>query len=164
MRPFERLRSNFLWCTPFGMARLTPTVEPNGFRLAHEPEIAHHPHRVHDSLRMAGRLRVGEGCSWRICRERHASIGPRAQPASLPLRARPSNQQAGPNEGRQRAVPRLLTVLLVDRFAGFGFLADRLKLTGACIGGNSIADFASSATVCCTLTNRQNTRAQKSLM
>jgi hypothetical protein len=37
--------------------------------------------------------------------------------------------------------------------------ASRLKLAGACIGGKSMAVFASSATFCCTETKRQNSRA-----
>src|SRR6267142_1428814 len=44
------------------------------------------------------------------------------------------------------------------------FLASRLKEAGACIGGNSMADCASLATACCTLTNRQNSRAKKSFV
>jgi len=46
----------------------------------------------------------------------------------------------------------------------WAFTASRLKLAGACIGGKSMAVFASSATLCCTDTKRQNSRAKKSFM
>jgi hypothetical protein len=44
------------------------------------------------------------------------------------------------------------------------FIASRLKVAGACIGGNSIAVSASSATFCWTRTKRQNSRAKKSIV
>jgi hypothetical protein len=39
------------------------------------------------------------------------------------------------------------------------FTASKLNEAGACIGGNSMAVCASSATSCCTMTKRQNSRA-----